>query len=271
MSGYAKIINSSNNDEELLIIPSAAELRKHEKLQQYEKAPKCCCIFNTSCGSYFIAALQVTYGLINLIGCMNFMADPTLESATDQAGTSGLNLNINENQMYQYINATSLKLYFVTLISLFSITSGFLTFKGLNHKNERFFRPAILFYVSSIIVGMMQLCYIVYSWDDLSVSLRKLLQVYNQTVENELTDDIETEKELGIDTSLDSESLSVWKEIEFMVNDDTTWFAYTKGYLLTMVSGFIMVNILTFCWFAWVLTTQAYYIKSKRMVESMSV
>jgi len=252
---YPKIIHSTADDEELLI-PSAKELRARNNYETLQKPPKCCCgILNTRCGAFFIGALQISSGLLHLFCCMTYMAVDEETNNQDSA------------EMVELENIENNKMYWSAFLSMFSIVSGLFVFKGLTSSNERFLKPGIIFYVSAAIGSILHLTYILFYWDEFAIYLRDFLKYYTTNIEETLQSEIDMEKLADMDSTLEVQQLETWQQIEFMINDNITWETQTKGYLMSTISAFIMVNVSIFSWFGWILTNQFAWIRRKNDVE----
>ena len=121
------IIEPEPEDEEPLIqpVPTARRVRRaqHEQAQflmaSVEKPPACGFCFNTRCGAYFVAALQISYGLLQLMACLAFLnfQEIDLEDAGDL-----------DSQSQRQLLYTDYRVLWTGFVATFAVVSGILTF-----------------------------------------------------------------------------------------------------------------------------------------------
>lgn len=294
MSHHARIIYSSANDDEELLIPTAKHIRQQEFVTKISKPPSCCFCLNTRCGTFFVAALQIACGIVHLFCCLAYYGVEMGMPSSQEGGSIGLqveNSNVNPRlaldkvgilevgqtgdlksiseldiaQEIQY--ADQCRLYVSTIIAVSSILSGLLVFHGLNFNKERLLRPAVFLYTLAIFACLSQFFYIIVYWEEVSAQLRDFLTFYTKNIESAIKNEITLETEQQLPTITEKEDLQVWQQIEFMISDDVTWATYTQGYLMTIISGVLMVYITVFSWFAWILVSQVGWMSRRRMFE----
>ena len=251
------VIAPGCSDDEEPLIPTARQVKHEKSVRQneenalafstIEKPPNCGICFNTRCGAYFVAALQVAYGAMHLVACMAYVLygkDVLIETAQ------------NEEELEEAYFNRDIRLYWSAFVATFVVISGMLTFYGLNAKRARLLRPAVFLYLMGIVTFILQLIAVLVYWDTISLKVRDVLKYYCTDIEQEFQNEIASEQNLNQNTLEAKTDLAAWQQIEFMVQDDDTWNNYTQGYLMTLISGICMFNVTLFSWFCWTLLAQ---------------
>ena len=117
-------------------------------------------------------------------------------------------------------------------------------------------KPAIMLYIMAMLTFLTQLIYILIYWEDMAVKLREYLKFYCTDVESALSQELAVEQVQHLDATQTHQDIQIWQQIETMITDDQTWEESTKGYLMTVMSGVCMVNVLFVSWFCWILLAQ---------------
>jgi len=244
----AQKIYLSGEEDERLLIPSAKTLRSIEAADELEKAPRCAIFLNSRIGSYIIAALQIAYGFFHLLICMAYAGQDEFED------------EIPEDIEQSFAG----RIYWGSLVSIYAIISGLLTFHALSYQRGRLLKPAIFLYLFGIFTFVAQLLVIIIYWDAVANKLREYLTYYCNDVEQILEEEIKIDARLQLNDVQDQDDLRVWKQFEYMITDDETWNQATKGYLMTLMSAILMVNTTVCSWFCWTLVAHMTWMSKKK-------
>merc|ERR1711976_532001 len=203
---------SDDQDEEpLLTLPRISSGTR------YQKPPACGVCCNTKCGSYFITALQMAFGIAVMLSAIYSNGPRVGKNKSEEEEKAG------------YL-AYVLRRETVFLWGLLVILISSMTFKGISTNQHKLLTPTILLQYVHLIISVMQTVVTILYWSTLSVQVRSYL---TQLV-------VEVDKEIQVDSNIDEASRQQWSETERLVKDDDAWFDLSPKilYLITMFHTF---------------------------------
>jgi len=228
---YQKIINSSKGDEELLI-PNVEEIEAMSNNLKLQKPPKCgLCGCNTKCGSYLISVLQLIHGFFAITLVLFSVTDAELPHQNDKP-----------------IPVYTRKLYWISIIGIYSIVAGVFALHGITSKKGGYLKPSIFLHMLSMVGGTCQLFLVCINWNSIAENLRTFLLAQCESIENMLKDN------LYIDDTVESrQELQSWDQTYYMIKNDDYWNQYSKSFFMCLFSTVVLFHVLYVAWFLWVL------------------
>merc|ERR1712110_635051 len=234
---------SSDEDEEpLLTLP-----REIPSRTRFQKPPACGVCCNTKCGSYFITALQMAFGLAVMLSAIYSVGPRVTKGETEDEVRTG------------YL-AYVLRRETVFLWGLLVVLISSMTFKGISTNQHKLLTPTILLQYIHLIMTITQTIITIIYWTTLSVSVRSYL---TQMM-------VEVDQEIKVDSDLDEDSKEQWSEVEKLVKDDNSWGELSPK-ILYMVTMFHTGQIIIGAWIIWTLLNHKKWLMSRNAEMNCAV
>merc|ERR1712178_42047 len=231
---FRRASSSDDQDEEPLLtlprVPSGT---------RYQKPPACGVCCNTKCGSYFITALQMAFGIAVMLSAIYSNGPRVGKNESEEEEKAG------------YL-AYVLRRETVFLWGLLVILISSMTFKGISTNQHKLLTPTILLQYVHLIITIAQTVVTILYWTTLQVSVRTYL---TQMI-------VEVDHEIDQDQDVDEISKQQWSEIEKLVKDDENWSELSPK-ILYLVTMFHTGQIIIGAWIIWTLLNHKKWLMSR--------
>jgi len=235
---------SSEDDEELLLTQPRPV---HSRTARYQKSPACGVFCNTKCGSYFITALQMAFGIAVMLSAVYSVGPKVMPGESEGEAKSGY--------LTYVLRRETIFLWGVLVVLISSMT-----FKGISTDQHKLLTPTILLQYIHLIMTITQTIVTILYWTTLSGSVRTYLTTMM----------VQVDSEMNVNTDIDADAKEQWSEVERMVKDDDSWTDLSPK-ILYMVTMFHTGQIIIGGWIIWTLLNHKKWLMNRVTGDNFAV